>query len=205
MDEETRRKIFEPFFTTKEQGEGTGLGLATVKEIVDRHDGFIEVDSVPNKGSRFSVFLPRSKSDCGADPAESPPQSRGGRTGKILLVEDDNFVRASLAEALRQDGYTVVEANSGAAALTAWHASPTRFTVLVSDLILPDMSGMEVAEQMRRDRAELPVLFTSGYLPDPVDCDLSGSGPWNLLEKPFRLTELATALGELERESQNAV
>ncbi|MEP6494916.1 MAG: response regulator [bacterium] len=197
MDEATRARIFEPFFTTKEAGKGTGLGLATVYGIVKQSGGFIQVLSEPGQGTEFRIYLPlvnRSHSDV-VESAPSWTAPRGSET--ILLVEDATAVRAVARHALERFGYTVLEASSG---LSALHAAATRvgpIDMLLTDVVMPGMSGRELAKYLRMIRPETQVLFMSGYTDDAVlrhGVVMSGIA---YLQKPFGPDALARKVREI--------
>jgi two-component system cell cycle sensor histidine kinase/response regulator CckA len=154
--------IFEPFFTTKEVGKGTGLGLATVHGIVMQHRGWIEVDSAVGRGTTFRVFFPvaeRARAEAPATKALDVPV--GHET--ILLVEDEPAVRRTVARYLQRCGYVIVEAKSGAEALEQWAKNRGRIDLLFTDMVMPGLSGRELAKQLRGERPELPVILSSGY------------------------------------------
>ena len=159
-----RSRIFEPFFTTKEMGKGTGLGLATVFGIVKQHGGVISFDSKVGEGSTFHVYLPESD---GAPKEKSEPilepRTRGG-SETILLVEDDYNVRLVTRLVLEQEGYVVLEAEHGPAALSIWKAEGDHVDLLLTDMVMPEgMSGRDLAARLRAIRSDLKVIFTSGY------------------------------------------
>lgn len=189
MDWETREKVFEPFFTTKSVGKGTGLGLSMVFGIVSQAGGSIEVESEPGRGATFQLFLPRAKSTAPTPVASERFLDLGGRArGSVLLVEDDSGVRELCRSVLRREGYEVLEAADAQEALTLHEHHSARIDLLISDIVMPKMSGLILAETLRARVPDLPVLFISGYAPDhvagrPVDARL-------VLQKPFRPTEL---------------
>jgi CheY-like chemotaxis protein len=197
MNAETMRHLFEPFFTTKPSGLGTGLGLATVYAIVQQAGGAIRVHSEPGKGCSFEIHLP-----CATGPAEpatpldiEPPQPQRNLT--ILVVEDQDGVRRFAARALRACGYHVLEASGGAEALRLAEAVEGGCQMVLTDVVMPGMSGKTLAEELRARWPEIKVLFMSGYPNDVIlrhglmDSDI------NYLEKPFTPVELATRVREV--------
>ncbi len=200
MDRKLQGKIFEPFFTTKPAGEGTGLGLSTVYGIVQQSSGAITVESEPGLGTSFRVFLPRSEARDGSlrEPApDRPPAPTGRPRAAVLLVEDDDGVRQLTIRMLEQYGFGVVEARSGAEALALLDGGGARVDAIVSDVVMPGMSGRELAGRLRLRRSELPVLFLSGYTGDEVLDELHSHPRQAFLQKPFSPDALVAALEEL--------
>ena len=164
MDAATRARVFEPFFTTKEQGKGTGLGLATVYGIVKQSGGYIWVYSEPGHGTVFKVYLPPAQTR--AAPSEHRHrQDQRHRAGweTVLLVEDEDAVRALAREVLRRHGYVVLEARHGVDALRVAERHPDDIHLLITDVVMPHMSGREVAARLGTVRPKMKVLFMSGY------------------------------------------
>ncbi len=209
MDAETRSRLFEPFFTTKEQGKGTGLGLSTVYGTVKQSGGHISVESEPGRGSIFTVYLPRGAKPAAVAPeprrpAEAPaPRPAGetqltpGRGETILLVEDAQRVRAVVREILEMSGYAVLEARHGAEALEVSnrHAGPIH--LLVTDVVMPQMSGRELAQRLATLRPDLKGLYMSGYTDDAIVRHGVLASGIAFLSKPFTPDALALKVREV--------
>jgi two-component system cell cycle sensor histidine kinase/response regulator CckA len=194
MSEEVRAHLFEPFFTTKEPGKGTGLGLSTVYGIVRQSGGHILVNTEPNKGTVFEVFLPRIQSDPPArDTASVFAIARG--TEKILLVEDDEEVRVLTAKILRELGYTVWEAKNAAEALEATGYTRDALDLILTDLVLPGIGGMELADRVKSEHNRIKVLYMSGYA-DRLFFDCPVPPGISYLRKPFTPDDLAAKVRE---------
>ena len=198
MDRDTQRMIFEPFFTTKPVGEGTGLGLSTVYGIVQQSLGVITVESAPGAGSSFRIFLPRIAQPEGAG-REAPvvrPAACPARRQTVLLVEDDEGVRQLTERILCSFGYEVLVARDGEDALRRI-ADGAGIHAVVSDVVMPGLSGVELVERLRAVQGDLPVLLLSGYTGDEVGASLAGEGRRAFLQKPFSPDALAAALDDL--------
>jgi PAS domain S-box-containing protein len=184
--------IFEPFFTTKDIGKGTGLGLATTYGIVQQHGGWIEVDSQVGRGTEFRVYFPRVvvQPPARALASEPAPTPRGHET--ILVVEDEAGVRALVIRLLQGLGYRLLQAESGPNAIEVWKEHGDDVDLLITDIVMPNgLNGVQLAEHLRRERPELKVIFTSGYLADLSREDVSRHHSDAYIAKPFRLAELA--------------
>jgi PAS domain S-box-containing protein len=192
MSPEVQAHIFEPFFSTKQVGQGTGLGLATVHGIVTQTGGRIEVNSDSGEGTTFRVFLPCAADEASREEAASTPvsfESRGEET--VLLVEDESAVRGFIAEALRRQGYLVIEAADGDQAIDTAHGHAGVIHLLVTDLAMPGMTGRELARFLIHERPGLRVLFISGYSDQRAEPRGSEGGPEAFLQKPFTSLVLA--------------
>jgi signal transduction histidine kinase/ActR/RegA family two-component response regulator len=194
MTPETKARIFEPFFTTKESGKGTGLGLATVYGVVKQSGGFIWVDTTPGKGTRFEVYLPRVEQNITPNPAEELAPVRARAAGTVLLAEDEEGVRALAYDFLTSAGYRVFVANDGAKALEISETLGERIDVLVTDVVMPNMRGPELASRMKIGRPDLKVVFMSGYL-EQNDGGEDFTGTATFLQKPFSKDVLVRQVG----------
>jgi PAS domain S-box-containing protein len=190
-------RIFEPFFTTKGVGKGTGLGLSTVYGIVRQSGGVMRVESEVGRGTCFEIYLARAGApEEAADAAPAaPPSARGSET--VLLVEDDRSVRALARQVLRRRGYRVVEAENGRHALEVATAHPGPVDLLLSDVVMPELGGPQLAERLCAARPGLRVLFTSGYTDDAIGHSGALRRGVPLLEKPFTPAELASRVREV--------
>ena len=214
MDSDTQQHIFEPFFTTKELGKGTGLGLATVYGIVKQSRGYIWVISELGQGTTFTVYLPRFEAAVATEAGKtSDPLDRGKTTiligedemsapldrGKttILIVEDEMSVRRVIREFLRNDGYTVLEASDGPEAMQTALEVKDPIHLLVTDVVMPGMSGGELAQRLISSCPGMKVLFVSGYTEDTVVLHGVSLGESGFLQKPFTMKELARKIGHL--------
>jgi CheY-like chemotaxis protein len=197
MDRDTRERIFDPFFTTKELGKGTGLGLATVYGIVKQSGGYIWVYTELGKGTIFKVYLPRvEQSAQKAGPSETPLAStRGCET--ILLAEDSESLREMAREYLESVGYTVLEASSGAEALQKAKEFEGTIHLLLTDIVMPEMSGPELAHQMESMRPGIKVIFTSGYTDDVIARQGVLDPTVAFIQKPYRPKALARKIREV--------
>jgi PAS domain S-box-containing protein len=191
MDEGTLKHIFEPFFTTKEVGKGTGLGLATVHGIVAQHKGWVEVESELGKGTTFKVFLPATMQGR-AEPTQTEKIAviRGHET--ILLVEDETILRQLVAKGLRLQGYHVLEADNGQAAMKLWQEHSQQIDLLFSDMRMPNgMSGLDLAEKLRADKPNLKVIISSGYIVETAGHGKPTAGGIVYFHKPYEFEVLS--------------
>jgi len=197
MDAATRARAFEPFFTTKLAGDGVGLGLATAYGIVKQSGGFIWIDSELGRGTTVSVYLPVAKLSGPRQPTTASAASLEGAAGEtVLLVEDEDAVRTMAARILRQRGYTVLEAETGGEALALLERYDGPLDLLVTDIVMPEVSGIELAGRLPALREGVRVLFVSGYSEgDPALTKAASSA--TLLNKPFRAGELLSAVRRL--------
>jgi CheY-like chemotaxis protein len=197
MSKETLNKIFEPFFTTKEIGQGTGLGLATVYGIVKQNQGFIEVDSEPDKGTVFKIYLPRHEMSLEhANPRISEiPKAVPGQT--ILLVEDEPALLEITQQTLEELGYQVLSAGGPIEALQLSAAENVEFDLLLSDVIMPGLDGRELAKNLCRRRPHLKCLLMSGYTGKEVAYTAILAEGFAFLQKPFSQESLAEKLREV--------
>jgi two-component system, cell cycle sensor histidine kinase and response regulator CckA len=195
MPPEVQAKIFEPFFTTKDVGKGTGLGLSTVYGIVKQTGGFIYVDSVVGRGTTFLIFLPRThdvaEAGAGADAARGAAPADLTGEAAILLVDDEEAVRAFGKRALASRGYQVSEAASGLEALRLVRDERLKIDLIVSDVMMPEMDGPTMFEEIRKIAPECRVIFVSGYAEESFRNSMAGGAEHvRFLPKPFSLKQL---------------
>jgi PAS domain S-box-containing protein len=197
MDQATLARIFEPFFTTKEVGKGTGLGLATVYGIVRQHQGWIDVQSEPGRGTVFKTFLPAS--EVGVERplmVRAEPELRGGNE-TVLVVEDEPALRELVRSILEQYGYRILVAATGVEAVKAWDQQTAPIDLLLTDMIMPNgMSGWELSERLKADISGLKVIYTSGYSVDLVGKDCVLREGLNFLQKPYHPHKLVRTVRE---------
>ena len=189
MDAAVRAQLFEPFFTTKEKGKGTGLGLSTVYGIVKQSGGAITVASDPGQGSRFEVYLPIAAAEAVAAPLEGEAtpadEAVAGGTETILLVEDDGTLRDLARRVLEENGYRVLEAASGIEALSVCERTGEPIDLLLTDVVMPRMSGAALAEGVRERNPETRVVFMSGYTDEDSVREAASAGGVRFLQKPY--------------------
>lgn len=199
-------KIFEPFFTTKEKGKGTGLGLSTVYGIVKQSGGFIFADSEVGKGTRFTIYLPVHVPDPAEAVEAAKPKSETRRTqwtggGRVLLVEDEDTVRAVAERALVRQGYevtTAADGEDGLEALSRIMAAGSDIDLVVSDVVMPSMDGPAMAREIRRVKPDLPVLFMSGYAEEQLRREIDIPN-MHFLAKPFSVAQIVAAVEQVLR------
>jgi two-component system cell cycle sensor histidine kinase/response regulator CckA len=204
MDAATKARVFEPFFTTKEVGKGTGLGLSTVHGIVKQSGGHIEVYSELGRGTTFKVYLPMVGEEANVVRHEvAAPTRRGSET--ILLVEDEELVRAVVLQTLEGHGYTVLVAENGEEALHLCERRDTSIDLVLTDVVMPKMGGPALAERLATMRPALKVLFMSGYTDRAVARQGLLSAGATYLQKPFTPESLLRKVREvLEADNQAA-
>jgi CheY-like chemotaxis protein len=192
IDPAVMHRLFEPFVTTKPAGQGTGLGLATVFGIVKQSGGRIDVASEPGRGTTFTIELPTVEEQP-AVRADAARATFDRRTERVLVVDDNDLVRALASTMLSQQGYQVVEAADGAHALELAEAADAPFDLLVTDISMPHMTGIELAEALRKKWPELTIVYTSGYADSQVMTDAVIAPGDKFLPKPFNFEALLIA------------
>jgi len=191
MDAETRSRLFEPFFTTKQPGKGSGLGLATVYGIVKRCQGHVTVYSQPDCGTIFEIYLPRV-----AEPV-SVPGRKGSAKGSetILVVDDEEGVCKLISAILKNNGYDVLEANAAGTALAAYDKNAHKIDLVLTDIVMPQTGGFELAQELARRTPAPKVLYMSGYRDDAAGPN--GEAPRAFLHKPFTPDGLLSKVREV--------
>jgi CheY-like chemotaxis protein len=197
MSREVQERIFEPFFTTKPVGLGTGLGLSTVYGIVTQSGGAIFVQSAPGAGSSFTICLPAYVANAEPGTTSLPPRPVHGGAETVLLVEDELLVRQLTHEILRRSGYHVLEAADGADALRLLRDHADRIDLLLTDVVMPGMSGYELVERARPLRPDMRILFVSGYSEEAITRQRQLATDVELLAKPFTPGVLTAKIRQL--------
>ena len=197
MDKETQLRIFEPFFTTKEKGKGTGLGLSTVYGIIKQSGGYVLVESEPRQGTTFRIYLPRVED--AADPVGTAgvSPSQGGGSETVLLVEDEESVRQLVRETLESKGYKILEADNGEAALEIVSGYSGKIDMLITDVVMPGMSGRELSARLCASCPHTKVLYLSGYTEDAIVHEGVIDPGTAFLQKPFTLQALSRKVREV--------
>ena len=199
MDAETQSRIFEPFFTTKEKGKGTGLGLSTVYGIVKQSGGYIFADSGVGRGTRFRIYLPRVDDPAEATGTQNTAQVPGGGSETVLLVEDEESVRQLVRDTLEARGYRVLEAENGEAGLETAKQHQGTIDMIITDVVMPGMSGRELAKRVTEARPETKVLYLSGYTEEAIAHEGALDPGTAFLQKPFTLQLLSRKVREVLR------
>jgi len=198
MDGKTLERIFEPFFTTKPADKGTGLGLAVVHGIVQSHNGIITVESQPGHGTTFGLYFPAAISE--PDETLTEPVERAmplGQGQKILLVDDETVVTTMLGRLLKQLNYQVTTSNSPRQTIALFSKNPDEYDLVITDLAMPEVDGLELASQLRAIRPRLPIILLSGFTATLTPENLSAAGICQVLDKPVSMMALAEAVGTL--------
>ena len=203
MDLETQQRIFDPFFTTKEVGTGTGLGLASAYGIITNHQGIIEVDSDPARGTTFTIYLPASRMLPLSKPVRPIERVTGSET--LLLVDDEQMILRVGAKMLGRIGYTVLTAQTGKVALEIYRRKMDTIALVILDMVMPVMSGQELFEQLKRINPDVRTLLCSGYSIDGQAAEILGRGCNGFIQKPFSLDAISQKIRDiLDDASRNA-
>lgn len=200
IPKENLNRIFDPFFSTKEIGSGTGLGLSTVYGIVKQSGGFIFVNSIVNKGTTFDIFFPQNNEKDSSSNEQNQTEKKTidlTGIGTILFVEDEDAVRLFGARALKNKGYSVLEAESGEKALEVIEKTSERIDLVITDLVMPEMDGSELVKIIRKDDPNVPIICISGYAEDTIRKKLTFDDKIHFLPKPFSLKVLASTVKEM--------
>jgi len=196
MDAATLEHIFEPFFTTKEVGKGTGLGLATVYGIVKQHNGFIEVESEPDRGTRFRVYLPIGTGTVAARERKHVSEICRG-TETILIAEDNDDLREAAREMIEALGYRVLLAHDGEEAVQLFSENATSVNLVLLDVVMPHMGGPAALAAMTAIRPDLPAIFTTGYANEADSLASAGKKRTAILQKPYGTATLGQQIRAL--------
>ena len=196
MDEALVSKVFDPFFTTKRNG--TGLGLATVHNVVEAAEGLVTIESAPGEGTTVRVYLPSvEETETLADDSTSRPEASETFSATIMVVEDSSGVRQLMVDVLREAGHTVLEAGDGEEGLRTAETAPDSVDLVVTDVVMPRMRGPEMVALLRAGHPHLKVLYVSGHLSRGLEGIDVESADTHLLPKPFEPQDLLRRVGEL--------
>jgi len=195
MDENTLAHIFEPFFTTKKQGKGTGLGLSSVFGCIKLHNGFIHVESEVNKGTICKMYLPQVKSSGVKDEKSHTELIKG--SGNILVVDDEEIIRDAITSMLSELGYKVTCCTNGKEAVEKYSQAPSGFDLVLLDMIMPEMSGKDCFEELRRVNPSARIIICSGYSMDDTITALLKRGASGYIAKPFQKTDVSIKVTEV--------
>ncbi|MGW8251544.1 MAG: response regulator, partial [Anaerolineales bacterium] len=196
IDQDSMAHIFEPFFTTKGRGEGTGLGLAQVYGIVSQHNGYIDVMSTPGVGTNFSIYLPALPENMPLSDLDTGPLVRG-REETVLVVEDSPFTRQALVDSLESLNYRTLTASNGREALEILSEKNSIVDLVLSDVIMPEMSGLALVREIRERGIDVRTVLLTGHFPGKEMEDLRARGLVELIEKPPSLEKLSEVLGKM--------
>jgi CheY-like chemotaxis protein len=191
MDAATRARLFEPFFSTKSRGRGTGLGLSTVYGVITQSNGYIDVETAPERGTAFTIYLPQVEPPAVAPRASTAAAKVQHGLETVLLVEDEDEVRAAVCESLQLRGYTVLKARHGKEALMICRRHEGPIHLLVTDVVMPQMTGPELAQRLATLRPQMRVLYISGYTSDALNQRNTMEPGTAFLQKPFTPDTLA--------------
>ncbi|NNF98585.1 MAG: PAS domain S-box protein [Desulfobacteraceae bacterium] len=195
MDKLTKERIFEPFFSTKKMGHGTGLGLASAFGIVKNHSGIITVDSEKGKGSTFRIYLPASKKQLDVTPPETEKTVAGTET--LLLIDDELHILNSLEKLLEKLGYSILTAASGRQAIDIFSSNRDRISLVILDMIMPDMGGKEVYEKLKGQDPDIKIILSSGYSINRLADDILSQGCDGFIQKPFNINRLSQKIRDV--------
>ena len=197
MDQEVRKRIFEPFFTTKGLGKGTGMGLATIYGIVRQNEGFINVDSEPGKGTTFKIYVPLHAFEASGVTTTVAENLPAGRQETILIVEDEPSILEMSTMMLQYLGYSVLSAGTPGEAIRIARENSPEIHLFITDVVMPEMNGRELADRLREIRPNLKHLFMSGYTADVIAHQGVLDEGVNFISKPFSLKDLAAKVREV--------
>jgi CheY-like chemotaxis protein len=195
MDAEIKQRIFEPFFTTKAIGRGTGLGLASAYGIIKNHNGVIDVYSEKGHGTIFKIYLPASEKTVAKEKPLAEKLKKGTET--ILLVDDEEMVVDVGKEILEKLGYTVIPASGGSEAIDKFRQHRNRIDLVILDMIMPDMSGSETFDNLKKINPDIKVLLSSGYSIDGQASEILNRGCNGFVQKPFNLKQISSKIREI--------